>query len=205
MLMHWDNVDWADQIKEARSQIKEKDKKAFVAGDDRCPPYTWKGHVYNDGEEVALPNDVLRANLLRAAARVELSGKKTYKELSQCGLLFDDAFIAFTCNGKPLKWSAIEAVKGDFAAQAKGALALGFSLFVKRVAVGQAKHVRVRAKFDNWSCTGTVTVMDEQITPEVLLKIWTIGGLYLGLGDGRPGSPKSPGPYGCYRAELVAV
>lgn len=204
MLMHWDNIEWSDQIDHERTRIKETDKKNFKAGDDRCPPYTWKGYTYNDGKHICLPNDNLRTGLMKAGARITLSGKKSYKELTQCAILFDDMFVTFKSNGQQIPWTAIEAIsnKAPFSEHAAACVALGFKLLVKRAAVGQAKHVRVRPMFETWSVEGSFTVIDEQVTDDVIQQLWRIFGTYIGLCDWRPGSPKSPGPYGRLKATV---
>jgi hypothetical protein len=205
LLMHWDNIEWADQLKIARDEIKQKDKANFSAGDDRCPPHTWKGYTYNDDKHVVMPMDNLRACLLKAGARVTLSKQKSFKELTQCGILFEGFYATFLNNGKQIEWSAIDKIKGNFAAQSKAAQDLGFSLFVKRATVGQAKHVRVRPRFSAWSVQGEFLVVDEQVTDEVLESIWHIAGFYIGLCDWRPGSKTSPGPFGRSKAVLTKV
>lgn len=205
LIMHWDNIEWADQMEEEVSRIKQKDKANFRAGDDRCPPHRWKGCTYNDGKHIALPNDNLRSCLLKAGARIELKGKKTYKELTQCAILFDDLFVPLFVNGEQIEWSRVEAIEGTFSDQARAAKALGFKLFVKRATIGQAKHVRVRPYFDSWSAEGTITVVDEQVNGEILDRLWQIAGLYIGCCDWRPASPRSPGPYGRFGATIKAV
>lgn len=205
LIMHWDNIEWADQMEAERTEIKEKDKALFKAGDDRCPPHTWKGYTYNDGRHIVLPNDNLRSCLMKAGARIELKGKKTFKELTQCAILFDDLYIAFQVDGRQIEWPKIQAIKGVFAEQAAAVKALGFMLFVKRAAVGQAKHVRVRPRFDKWSAQGTITVLDEQVTADIVSKLWRIAGLYIGACDWRPGSPRSPGPYGRFKTTIKTV
>lgn len=205
LLMHWDNIEWADQMEAIRTRIKETDKTNFKAGDDRCPPETWKGYTYNDGKHLVIPNDNLRACMLKASARVTLSGKKTYKELSQCGLLFDELFIPFFDHGKQIEWAAIDAIAGSFRDHTVAVEKLGFRLLVKRAKVGTAKHVRVRALFTEWSAAGTFTVINAQLTEDVVAKIWAIAGVYIGMCDWRPGSPASPGPYGRFVTELEKV
>ncbi len=205
LIMHWDNIEWADAMAVERTAIKEKDKKSFSAGDDRCPAHTWKGCVYDDGANVALPTDNLRSCLMRAAAQIELKGKKTYKELSQAAILFDDEFAAMLVAGKALSHQQIDDVRGTFSEQAAAVKALGFRLYAKRAAIGQAKHVRVRPRFDLWSFSGTFTVADEQVTKDILDKIWNIAGLYKGIGDWRPGARQSPGPYGRFTTKIVLL
>lgn len=204
LIMHWDNLEWADQIKAKRTEIKEKDKKNFEAGDDRCPPDTWKGYLYNDGNLVALPTDNLRAALCKAGARITLKRQTTYKALTQSGLLFPDLFLPLSFSGKTITMKTIGGINGTFAEQCAQARAAGFELFAKRASVGQAKHVRVRPRFLKWSCSGEVLVIDDQISEDTLHQLFEIMGLSIGLCDWRPGSPKSPGPYGKCEASWAA-
>ena len=205
LIMHWDNIEWGDQIKEERTRIKEQDKKNFEAGDDRCPPHTWKGYTYNDGQFVAMPADNLRATLCKAAAKITLKDRTTYKSLSQSGVLFDAVFAPMYFNGKQLEWAKVNAIDGTFAEQCRKARELGFRLFPKRAAVGSSKHVRVRPMFEVWGVRGTVTVGDEQVSETTLKRMFEIAGLKVGLCDWRPGAPKSPGPYGRFTSEVKAA
>lgn len=205
LIMHWDNIEWADQMSKERDRIKKDDGANFAAGDDRCPPQTWKGYTYHDGEVLVIPCDNLRATLMKAAVQVIFKKQKTFKELSQSGILFDDAFYPLTFGGKTIAISAIKKIEGTFAEHAKAVKELGFELFVKRAGVNNKKHVRVRPLFRQWSLGGTFTVVDAQITLEALTNIWGIAGPRVGLCDWRPGSPKSPGPYGRYATELTVM
>jgi len=202
LLMHWDNLEWADTLEAQRTTIKEKKRENFKAGDDRCPPHTWKGCVYNDGKLVCVPTDNIRAAAMKAGARIMLDKKKTFKELSQSGLLFMDIFVPLLVNGKPLPIEKIVGIDGTFREQCEAAKKLGFELFAKRAAVGQSKHVRVRPQFASWALEGSVTVIDDRISEDSLRRIFEIIGTQIGLGDWRPGSPKSPGPYGRAKAEV---
>ncbi len=40
-IMHWDNLDWADQL--AAYRLRPENKKNNVPGDDRSPPFSWIG------------------------------------------------------------------------------------------------------------------------------------------------------------------
>jgi hypothetical protein len=79
--------------------------------------------------------------------------------------------------------------------------ALGFSLYLKRARIGQSKHIRVRPRFESWSATGELVVVDDQITEAVLTDILEVAGKYKGLGDWRPSS-KTPGTFGMFNASL---
>ena len=203
--MHHDNIEWADDIDAKRNAIKEADKKLFKAGDDRCPAETWKGYLYHDGTHVVIPQDNFASMLMKAGARVTLKGKTTYKSLTQSSILFEQMYMAFFSNGTTLAWKAIDEITGDFKAQADRVKALGFRLFMKRAAIGQAKHVRVRPRFEQWSVEGSFEVIDDAVTDDVLQRIWEEAGKYIGLCDWRPGSKQSPGPYGRFVATLKKV
>lgn len=137
LIMHWDNIEWADAMSAERTRIKSDDKANFSAGDDRCPAHTWKGYCYNDGQRIVLPTDNLRSCLLKAGGRIELKGKKTYKELTQCGLLLDEEFLPVRSGGKEINWNSVLQVAGSFAEHADAVKALGFRLSVKRAAIGK--------------------------------------------------------------------
>lgn len=205
LIMHADDPFAGDRLSGRRSQIKSADKANFKAGDDRCPPDTWKSYLHTDGEHVTVPTDMLRACLMRGSAKKELKGKESFKKLSQSAILLDGEWTDFLSQGKQLALTDLEKINGTFVEQADAVTSLGFSLFVKRAQVGSAKHVRVRPRFDHWSCSGTLEVVDEQVTPKVLAELWQLSGFYCGLGDWRPGSQKSPGPYGRFTVKLTQV
>ena len=205
LIMHWDNIMWADQMSDERTAIKETDRALFKAGDDRCPPHTWRGCTYNDGNVIVLPTDNLRSCMMKAGARKTLKDRKTFKELTQSSMLFDELYCTLLVGGQSIDWKSVEAISGKNAKQAEAVKALGFKLLAKRAKVGQSKHVRVRPIFDKWSTSGLFTVVDEQLTLEIVQQIWTIAGLSIGLCDWRPGASQSPGPYGRYSAEIQPV
>ena len=96
----------------------------------------------------------------------------------------------------------VHKIEGSFADHVVAVAKLGFSLFVKRAAVGASKHVRVRPRFDTWSTTGIITTVLDGLDEAVLQELWDIVGPYIGLCDWRPGSKKSPGPFGRCKAVI---
>lgn len=202
LIMHWDNIDWADQIGDKRTEVKAKDKANFSAGDDRCPPDTWKGSLYNDDVHIALPSDNLRTCIVKAGAKVTLVKQESFKKAMASGIQFDAPFADFLVGGNHVKIADCIKIAGPFAAQAEAVKKLGFRLLVKRAAVNGKKHVRVRPMFSNWQLITTFTVLEDRITDDALRQIWTAAGLYIGLCDWRPDSPKAPGPYGKFSVEL---
>ncbi len=108
---------------------------------------------------------------------------------------------------KPIPNSAIEEVarKKDFSDHEAISIAMGFELFVKRAPVGQSKHVRVRPRFNNWKIVGTLVVGMDEISNDVLAKLFELAGNFAGLCDWRPSSPKSPGSFGRFETTLTPV
>ena len=75
---------------------------------------------------------------------------------------------------------------------------------MKRAKIGQAKHIRIRPIHGaGWSISGTIAVTDDSLTPHIET-LWELAGRHVGIGDWRPSSPSSPGPYGCFTAEVEA-
>ena len=93
----------------------------------------------------------------------------------------------------------------DYEVHEAAATALGFELFAKAAKVGMSKHVRVRPRFNAWSISGSITVVDETITGDILQLILEMAGTYCGLGDWRPSSPGKPGPWGRFRATTTLL
>lgn len=204
LLMHRDDVEAADALKEWR--MDPANKNISVPGDDRSPPWTWQTYLYTDGEHLAMPSDNLMAALRIAGTQMILKRQKTFKEITQSGLFVSTEFCDFFNNGKKVTCKSITVLRNKlFSEQADGARALGFRLFVKRALLqGKSKHVRVRARFDDWSVQGTLRVLrPDEIPFDVLKSIFEIAGRG-GLCDWRPSS-KTPGPWGMFTAKLTLI
>jgi hypothetical protein len=206
LLMHHDNIEWADFMEEWKNNPESK--KVGKAGDDRSPAWRWLGCVYHDGKHLSIPQENLMKSIMEGGAMVPVPGGKngkTFKSQTQSGMMSVEPFWPLLINGKPIAWSAIEALKDQdkFSEHKKTAEALGFKLLIKRAAVGTSKHVRVRPQFAaGWQLTGSLAVWDQQITERELRDILTYAGQYKGIGDWRPGAPKKPGPYGTFEVEI---
>jgi hypothetical protein len=204
--MHNDNLKWQDMLKEY--QRDPANKKMSVAGDDRTPAFTWIGYLYFDSGVVCMPSDNLMTMLREGGAKCP-TGKKgaTFKRQTQSGIIVDQAAWPLIGSKGAVKMADINAIKEsvDFAEHEEMARELGFELFVKRAKICQNKHVRVRPRFDQWSCSGTVTVFDDEITTDVLKNILVYAGTFSGIGDWRPSSPKAPGPWGKFSSTVKMV
>jgi hypothetical protein len=208
LLMHADNIEWADQMEEWKNDPGNTAKSK--AGDDRTPPYRWIGCLnYDDPKtgKVSVPSEYVMRCFMDGAAQVPTGkGRTTFKSQSQSGMVSTEFHWAFRNNGKPIQMAAIQELMRlkTFREHQAKVQALGFQLFMKRVKIGASKHIRVRPRFDEWSASGELTIVDEAITDKVLNNILDISGRLKGLGDWRPSAPKSPGPFGTFSAKLVS-
>jgi len=206
LLQHHDNIEWADQMEEWRSQPENKDKSR--PGDDRTPAFQWLGTLYHDGEWICLPTDNLKSVLKDAGAMLGTGkGTKTFKEQTQSGTLFPDEFWPLEVGGKrvPVQPFFDRKETRTFAEYRKLAAAYAFGLHVKRAVInGKSKHVRVRPQFHEWKASGLMHVIDDQLTEPVLRTILTAAGRRKGLCDWRPGG-KTPGSYGTFKADIELV
>lgn len=207
LLMHADDIDWSDRLTAWKDDAANRT--SSKAGDDRTPAWRWIGNCYTDDEFVGIPVGNLMRCLMEGGAMVPVPGGKsgkTFKAQTQSGMRVDDVLWPLLVDGKPIPWAPIAALMkvNDFAAHKAACVDMGFSLFVRRAKIGQAKHVRVRPRFDRWSAAGTISVWDEKITQRVLQEIATFSGEYKGICDWRPGS-NTPGSYGMFTAVVEEV
>jgi hypothetical protein len=205
LLMHWDNIEWADEMELWRADPQNQDRSK--RGDDRSPAHTWIGSVYHDGKQVCMSSDNLSRCCMEAGALVPVAGKgkKTFKSQTQSGMKIDEMYVPLLINGgSSIPWGPIQKLTEEpsFPEHMAAVKKMGFALFMKRVPIGRSKHIRVRPRFQDWSLSFHVSVWDEQITVPVLTNIFTIGGSYKGLCDWRPGVG-TPGSWGMFKlAEL---
>jgi len=207
LLLHADNVLWADRLKEWRS---DPDNKGLsTKGDDRSPAWTWLGSVPTESETLSLPSEYLTACLRQAGGKVSTGkGQETFKKLTQSAIWFNEPAIPILV-GKDREQKSFKALKDQldgelkFPVHLKAVESFGFKLDVRRAGVnGKSKHVRVRPCIEKWALKGTLEVMDDDVLNEkTLATIFSIGGK-LGLGDWRPGG-KTPGTWGQYTVEIM--
>jgi hypothetical protein len=209
ILMHADNIEWADAMEEWKNEPANKARSK--AGDDRTPPWRWIGCLnYDDPDkgEVTIPSEYIMRCLMDGAAQVPTGkGRGTFKSLSQSGIVSQDFHWKFRSEGKAVRMADIQKMRDlkTFNEHKDAARGLGFELFVKRVKIGKNKHIRVRPRFDRWTVSGQLIIIEDLITDKVLENILDISGRLRGLGDWRPGAPESPGPFGTFTAKIVAV
>ena len=205
LLMHHDNIEWADFMDEWKSD--PANKKHSKAGDDRTPAWRWLGCCYHDGKLLGIPSANIMRCLMEGGAMVPVPGGKsgkTFKAQTQSGMMSQEPLWPLKVENDTITWKSIEQLKDvqKFAAHKKAAQDLGFDLLIKRAKIGSSKHIRVRPQFSNWSLSGNFVVWDEQLDDKALLNILEYAGQYKGLCDWRPGG-RTPGPYGTFEAKLA--
>lgn len=216
LFFHRDNLNFAEKVR--AWQKDPANKEWSVAGDDRSPAWTWIGYIYHDGMKFGIPSENFMTALREGGAKVK-SGKKsneTYKKQTQAGVVVNSSqFELLVQHAGKKKWQPIEIgpfqkLIGDmdFLKHIDTAEAHGFELDVRRAKIGQAKHVRVRPRFDRWMAIGEITVIDSDLSgikQKVLQTIMDQAGAMVGLGDWRPSSPKSSGTNGKYRTTIEKI
>lgn len=205
LLLHHDNIEWADMMEEWKND--PKNKKKSKAGDDRTPAFRWLGCLYHNGNILAIPQENIMRTLMGGGAMVPVPGGrsgKTFKAQTQSGMQSVELYWPLTTRGKEIEIGLLEELQSveAFSEHKAFVKSLGFDLMVKRAKVGQSKHIRVRPIFHSWELQGSLYVTDEQITQEILENIMHYAGAYKGLGDWNPGG-KTPGPYGQFTATVT--
>ncbi|MBA2741475.1 MAG: hypothetical protein H0U46_05635 [Actinobacteria bacterium] len=203
LLMHNHNIVERDRIESVRKRMK-----GGKAGDDRSPAESWKGYLYfSEAGNVCIPAENLMACLLGGGVKVKVGGKETLKTHSQ-RIMLDAQDYDLMVGGKLIHRDAIDAIKGEFGDHATLARETGFRLHVKPASVGSSKHIRVRPMFSSWSIAGGFEIAADDanvLSKEPLRDLFSTCGRIIGLGDWRPSSPKKPGQYGRFMAEVNKV
>lgn len=203
LLMHADNVEGSDELQEWRRSPANKG--ISTPGDDRSPAWTWHTYCYSDGSAIVMPQENIMVALRQAGAQMILKKQKTFKELTQSGLLIHGESCQFFCGGRHITAKDLSDLREmTFSQQAAHVKTLGFELFVKRAKVGTSKHVRVRPKFPaGWTVKGRIAVLKPELTSEIVAQLFDLAGK-AGLCDWRPAG-KTPGPYGQFEAVVSEV
>lgn len=206
LLMHKDNIGNGELVKAWSKD--PANKKNSVAGDDRTPAWTWLGYCYHDDKRLVIDADNLMSMLRDGGKKCPApTGKGSMKAATQSGIIVNEIGWPLLVDGAEVAWKPLEKMLNEerYEKHEEAAAAFGFTLFVKRARVGTSKHVRVRPRFDKWSCYGTMTVLDSQITTAMLQTILNHAGFYCGLCDWRPGSPSVPGQFGRFSATVTEI
>ncbi len=207
LLFHADDIEQSDELTEWRKDSKNKN--VSKPGDDRSPAWTWLTYLYTDGEKLVWPSYNLSVGLRQAGAQILMPNKrgKTFKEVAVSGIQPTSEFLEFTSGGKSIDVTPFAKLRENdapFNKHIDAARSAGFRLFSKRAKIGSSKHVRVRARFDQWEMRGSVVITaTDVITMDRLQELFEIAGRG-GQGDWRPAC-RTPGPFGQFTAKLKKV
>jgi len=205
---HRDDVVAADKVEEWRKQPENKNAKK---GDDRYPGWTWKTYLYYSEDKdnlIGLPIGNLMAALKKGGVEFSLqSSRKSLKAASQTTIRISSPFLPIALHNKVvLTGDDIDAIDGNlpFDEQQDLAKKIGFVIDCRRATVGAAKHVRCRPKFlPGWTFDVEGLVTDEHKIPKkTFVDLFTLVGDQVGVGDWRPGAPKSPGTHGRFTVDV---
>jgi hypothetical protein len=202
IIMHRDNITFGEKV---RAWAKDPgNKKNSVAGDDRTPAWGWLSCLYTAGGKVVVDADNIMAMLRDGGKKTPApTGRGSMKAQTQSGIICNEIGWPIVVKGREIDANALLDLvnEPEFEKHEQAAVDAGFTLFVKRARVGTSKHVRVRPRFEAWTASGTLTVVDSQITTQMLQTILTFAGNFCGIGDWRPSSP-TPGQFGRFTAEV---
>jgi len=200
LLMHNDNLAFCEKIK--AWQKAPENKLNSIAGDDRCPAWTWMGYLYHNDKVLGVSSDNVMTMLREGGSKVSVGKKsETFKKQTQSGIMLDQQQFDLYVNNKTISVADLKSLIGntDFNEHLETAEMLGFELLVKRAKIGNNKHIRVRPMFRNWRLEGSLTILDSEIsnlTEHNLKIILNQAGALCGICDWRPSSPKSSGTFG---------
>lgn len=218
LLLHHDSIKGSDHVDK---WVKDpQNKNLSKAGDDRFPGWRWINYLYYDDSitdekqtVVALPSENIMRCIMEAGRTMPLKGNKTLKSNVMSGMATppEQSHIPVLANGKPIPMADLLKMRRDnvldFDKHIEAANKAGMFLFVKRAGVNGKKHVRVRPRISRWSMQMTLHVWDPALVGNeaTIAEMLTIAGRDKGLGDWRPSSPKSPGPYGTFEASIKRI
>src|SRR5688572_24302178 len=111
LLMHADDVEAADTLDVWRKAPENKN--LSKPGDDRSPAWTWQTYLYSDGKNIAMPFENIMVAIRQAGTQLILKRQKTFKEITQSGLLIRDEYCEFLCAGKPVAMGPIIAMRDE--------------------------------------------------------------------------------------------
>lgn len=147
------------------------------------------GAYFSDDLGVYIPEDCLRAMLVKAAAGVKMSGMKTYKSAAST-LAFENYGFSVLIDGKPLK-------------NADSFIANPAYQFARIVTIGKSKVRSVRPILPKgWQSKIVISFLPSVIDGKTIVEIFSAAGLEVGIGDWRPSAPK-PGPFGRFLVTAV--
>lgn len=162
-------------------------------GKDDYEKRTWQARIHRDERGVPyMPAMSIKKSLDAASSYLgKIKGERnaTYTKRFKSGLLVTENLALFE-NGKPVK--SIEDFKGEWLFLDAGGKAMQGTTRVKRC----------MPRLVNWEAVGTIYVVDEVITDEILERALNDAGKFVGVGRFRP---QNGGFYGRFELDSMEV
>ena len=119
--------------------------------------------LYKDEDGIYAPNTWIKAMLVSASKDFKIKGMVNYSKYFKGGVIVET-----------------EKIRGNLNE-------IGYEIHKCPVVVNRARIMRVRPLFkEGWILDFDVSIIDPQISPELLREVIEAGGMYCGLGDSRP-------------------
>jgi hypothetical protein len=186
LIMHNGRLaDDSDELTLARKAAQDAHKKNPTKENwERFTKAMMAGALYFTEEIGAfIPEDNLRAMLIKAGASITKKGMKTFKSAASTINFECDYGFPILVDGKPVK---------DY----DDLLSNERWRFQKLVVINRNRVRNVRPAFPTgWTCDIRISYLPDIIDADSIHNIFEIAGMEVGLGDWRPSSPK-PGPFG---------
>lgn len=107
-----------------------------------------------------LPNTHFKASIVKSATDFKMTGRKTYKDYVRAGVFIEEQEIILT----PQEYEIHE----------------------EPVVIQRARVMSWRPRFNKWSCSFTLEIVDDFVNPTTLKEILEMAGRFKGVGDHRP-------------------
>ncbi len=183
LLMHWDNLRWQDeQRKRATKALRG------AAGDDRSTLGMWQSFIYavahKGGARCVMPGENVDAALREAGKQLK-DGRRSLKAAVLSGVQCSEEHLAFYAAAPGQSLQPVDLAEKDlWTPYDQGSPHPALTLYLKRVRVNSARHVRVRPRFDAWAVEGVLLVA--RLSEDHIRQLFALAGSEIGLGDWRP-------------------
>ncbi len=119
--------------------------------------------LYKDEEGIYAPNTWIKAMLVLASKDFRIKGHQNYSKYVKGGIII-----------------TTEKIRGNLNK-------IGYEVYKCPVVIQRSRIMRCRPLFkEGWKLELDVSIIDPQISPELLKEFFIAGGMYCGLGDSRP-------------------
>jgi hypothetical protein len=135
-------------------------------------------HVYKQDGKFVQPGEMFEAMMIKAATRIKMEGKKTYKDAFKGGVVVEQEMITHKCQ-------KFDAVHQD--SDKKVSTVWHMDARWGRNPTTRGAMWVVRPRLDEWELSFTINLLLDDVIPTSVVKdALTYGGMYIGIGAWRP-------------------